>query len=206
MSVITVWLSDMKMGYCKTGWWLSQKYCCLELGDEGEGCAEWSNWGGVEPFRWFAYILFAVSDCSQLSVKIVLSREFELIIQATFSFSAAFIVRSFAPYAAGSGISEIKCILGGFIIKGFLGFETFLIKALTLVRGTLECGIELMLTLTLQPLAIASGLSIGREGPSVHVACAAGNVIGRMFSRYDRSQRECLSSRWGSIAVVVGCR
>ncbi|RSH90660.1 glycerol ethanol, ferric requiring protein [Saitozyma podzolica] len=168
MSVITVWLSDMKMGYCKTGWWLSQKYCCLELGDEGEGCAEWSNWGGVEPFRWFAYILFA----------------------ATFSFSAAFIVRSFAPYAAGSGISEIKCILGGFIIKGFLGFETFLIKALTL------------------PLAIASGLSIGREGPSVHVACAAGNVIGRMFSRYDRSQlkmREIVTaSSAAGVAVAFG--
>lgn len=50
-----------------------------------------------------------------------------------FSFSAAHLVRSFAPYAAGSGISEIKCILGGFVIKGFLGFETFLIKGLTLV-------------------------------------------------------------------------
>jgi chloride channel 3/4/5 len=141
MSVITVWLSDMKMGYCKTGWWLSQKYCCLELGDEGEGCAEWSNWGGVEPFRWFAYILFAVSGYTQLSQwfyreDLVQSRGFVLIGQATFSFSAAFIVRSFAPYAAGSGISEIKCILGGFIIKGFLGFETFLIKALTLVRGS----------------------------------------------------------------------
>ncbi len=55
--------------------------------------------------------------------------------QAMFSFSAAHLVRSFAPYAAGSGISEIKCILGGFVIKGFLGFETFLIKGLTLVSS-----------------------------------------------------------------------
>jgi len=46
---------------------------------------------------------------------------------------AAFLVRGFAPYAAGSGISEIKCILGGFIIKGFLDVETFFIKGLTLV-------------------------------------------------------------------------
>lgn len=53
--------------------------------------------------------------------------------KAMFSFFAAYIVKCFAPYAAGSGISEIKCILGGFIIKGFLGFETFLIKALTMV-------------------------------------------------------------------------
>ena len=50
-----------------------------------------------------------------------------------FSSSAALLVKSFAPYAAGSGISEIKCILGGFIIKGFLSVETFFIKGLTLV-------------------------------------------------------------------------
>jgi chloride channel 3/4/5 len=166
MSVITVWLSDMKMGYCKTGWWLSQKYCCLELGDEGEGCAEWSNWGGVEPFRWFAYILFAVSGCTQQSVKIVPSPGFELIGQATFSFSAAFIVRSFAPYAAGSGISEIKCILGGFIIKGFLGFETFLIKALTLVRGSGALGAgSSSRSLCSLWLSLPGCLSAGRDRP-----------------------------------------
>jgi len=61
MSIMTVWLSDIKMGYCTTGWWLTQKFCCLEISDEGEGCTEWRNWGGVEPFRYFAYILFAVS-------------------------------------------------------------------------------------------------------------------------------------------------
>lgn len=67
ISLITVWLSDMKMGYCATGWWLSQKFCCLELSDEGEGCDEWRNWGGVEPFRWIFYIIFAVGymSCSQ---------------------------------------------------------------------------------------------------------------------------------------------
>lgn len=60
ISIITVWLSDMKMGYCTTGWWLSQKFCCLEVAVSGEGCAEWRNWGGVEPFRWIAYMAFAV--------------------------------------------------------------------------------------------------------------------------------------------------
>ncbi|KAK8845412.1 hypothetical protein IAR55_006125 [Kwoniella newhampshirensis] len=168
ISIITAWLSDIKMGYCTTGWWLSQKFCCLEIADEGEGCAEWRNWGGVEPFRWIAYICFA----------------------AMFSFSAAYLVRCFAPYAAGSGISEIKCILGGFIIKGFLSVETFLIKGLTL------------------PLAIASGLSVGKEGPSVHVACSIGNVVARTFTRYDRSHlkmREIVTAASAAgVAVAFG--
>ncbi|RXK39132.1 chloride channel, other eukaryote [Tremella mesenterica] len=168
IAIITAWLSDMKMGYCTTGWWLSQKFCCLEISDEGEGCAEWRNWGGVEPFRWIAYILFA----------------------SLFSYSAAYLVKSFAPYAAGSGISEIKCILGGFIIKGFLSAETFAIKALTMC------------------LAIASGLSVGKEGPSVHVACSLGNVIARLFHKYDRSHlkmREIVTaSSAAGVAVAFG--
>jgi chloride channel 3/4/5 len=64
-----------------------------------------------------------------------------------FSFSAAFLVRAFAPYAAGSGISEIKCILGGFIIKGFLDVETFFIKGLTLVSSWHRNGSQLMKSL-----------------------------------------------------------
>jgi H+/Cl- antiporter ClcA len=92
--------------------------------------------------------------------------------QALFSFSAAYLVRAFAPYAAGSGISEIKCILGGFIIKGFLSYATTAIKAITL------------------PLTIASGLSVGKEGPSVHYACGIGNVVGELFRRYRKSACE----------------
>lgn len=55
------------------------------------------------------------------------------LMQILFAFTAAHLVRAFAPYAAGSGISEIKCILGGFIIKGFLGIWTLVIKSLALV-------------------------------------------------------------------------
>ena len=133
MSLITVWLSDMKMGYCRTGWWLNQKYCCLELADEGEGCAEWANWGGVEPFRWMFYIFFAVSSRYDRRVTSFKTVDAHILRQALFSSSGAYLVRTFAPYAAGSGISEIKCILGGFIIKGFLSTETFLLKTLTMV-------------------------------------------------------------------------
>jgi len=61
ISIVTAWLSDMKMGYCTTGWWLSQKFCCAEISEEGAACKEWRSWGGFEPFQYIAYVLFAVS-------------------------------------------------------------------------------------------------------------------------------------------------
>lgn len=45
----------------------------------------------------------------------------------------------------------------------------------------------------LQPLAIGSGLSVGKEGPSVHVACCVGNVVGQIFRKYRESQSESYS-------------
>lgn len=39
-----------------------------------------------------------------------------------------------------------------------------------------------------QPLVIASGLSVGKEGPSVHVACCIGYVVASLFPNFSRSQ------------------
>jgi chloride channel 3/4/5 len=100
------------------------------------------------------------------------------------------LVKSFAPYAAGSGISEIKCIIAGFVMKGFLGAWTLIIKSIAL------------------PLAIASGLSVGKEGPSVHFAVCTGNVISRFFGKYKQNAsktREILTaSAAAGVAVAFG--
>jgi chloride channel 3/4/5 len=100
------------------------------------------------------------------------------------------LVKSYAPYAAGSGISEIKCIIAGFVMKGFLGFWTLVIKSVAL------------------PLAIGSGLSVGKEGPSVHYAVCTGNVISRLFEKYKRNaskMREILSAcAAAGVAVAFG--
>lgn len=132
------------------------------------GCPEWHRWTGFEPVNYIVYILFAT----------------------TFAFVSATLVKSYAPYAAGSGISEIKCIIAGFVMKGFLGFWTLIIKSVCL------------------PLAIASGLSVGKEGPSVHYAVCTGSVIGRLFTKYKRSaskMRELLSAcAAAGVAVAFG--
>ena len=62
----------------------------------------------------------------------------------------------FAPYASGGGIPEIKTILSGFIIRGFLGKWTLLIKSIGIM------------------LSVAAGLSLGKEGPMVHITICIG--------------------------------
>ncbi len=75
-------------------------------------------------------------------------------------------------------------------MKGFLGFWTLLIKSISL------------------PLAIASGLSVGKEGPSVHYAVCTGNVISKFFGKYKRNAaktREILSAcAAAGVAVAFG--
>lgn len=165
-SILTTWLSDLKLGYCSSGWYLNRKFCCWEI--QEELCEDWKTWTQFSAIQWGVYVGFA----------------------ALFAFVCAFVVKSFAPYAAGSGISEIKCILSGFFIRGFLSFETMTVKALTL------------------PIAIASGLSVGKEGPSVHVASAIGHVIASSFSRFKRSQvkmREIVTAASAAgVAVAFG--
>ncbi|KAI9828059.1 MAG: glycerol ethanol, ferric requiring protein [Thelocarpon impressellum] len=165
LNIVTEWLSDVKLGYCTTAFYLNESFCCW--GAEN-GCEEWHRWSSLWPVNFVLYVVFSL----------------------LFAFTSARLVKSFAPYAAGSGISEIKCIIAGFVMKGFLGFWTLLIKSICL------------------PLAIASGLSVGKEGPSVHYAVCTGNVISRFFDKYKRNAaktREILSAcAAAGVAVAFG--
>lgn len=81
--------------------------------------------------------------------------------------------------AAGSGVAEVRVILSGFVLHGFLGFKTVIIKSAGLI------------------LSVASGMSLGKEGPFVHIATCIGNIACRLFEKYDRNdgkRREVLSA------------
>lgn len=164
LNIVTEWLSDVKLGYCTTAFYLNKDFCCW-----GEDqCDDWHRWTSLSPINYLLYFVFSI----------------------IFALSSASLVKAYAPYAAGSGISEIKCIIAGFVMKGFLGFWTLLIKSICL------------------PLAIASGLSVGKEGPSVHYAVCTGNVISRFFDKYKRNAaktREILSAcAAAGVAVAFG--
>ncbi|KAK3390370.1 chloride channel [Podospora didyma] len=165
INIVTEWLADIKLGHCTTGFYLNENFCCW---GEDNGCADWHRWTGFEPVNYLIYILYAI----------------------IFALTSATLVKSYAPYAAGSGISEIKCIIAGFVMKGFLGRWTLVIKSIAL------------------PLAIGSGLSVGKEGPSVHYAVCTGNVISRLFDKYRRNAsktREILSAcAAAGVAVAFG--
>lgn len=92
--------------------------------------------------------------------------------------------------AAGSGVAEVRVILSGFVLHGFLGLKTLLIKIIALIPS------------------VASGLSLGKEGPYVHMATCVGNIACRLFDKYDRNdakRREVLSAAAAAgVAVAFG--
>ncbi|KAI5476133.1 voltage-gated chloride channel [Pseudohyphozyma bogoriensis] len=93
-------------------------------------------------------------------------------------------------FASGSGIPEIKTILSGFVIRGYLGTWTLATKSVGLA------------------LSVASGLSLGKEGPFVHIASCVGNILSRAFPKYDRNEakrREIISAACAAgVAVSFG--
>jgi len=81
-------------------------------------------------------------------------------------------VISYAPYAFHTGIPEIKAILGGYVFDSFLSSWTLLIKALGLA------------------LSVSSGLSLGKEGPLVHVSCCMSFLFMKLFSQFHRNEAQ----------------
>lgn len=69
--------------------------------------------------------------------------------------------------------------MGGFNIRGFLGWRTLITKSTGLA------------------LSVASGLSLGKEGPLVAIAASLGHVFSRWSPKFignEAKQRELLSA------------
>ncbi|KAK0539110.1 hypothetical protein OC835_001245 [Tilletia horrida] len=103
---------------------------------------------------------------------------------------AALAPRKTLYFGSGSGISEVKCILSGFVIHGFLGAWTLFAKCVGLA------------------FSVASGLQAGKEGPFVHAGSAVANIVCRIFPKYEMNEgkrREMLSCGCAAgVAVAFG--
>lgn len=146
-------------------------YCASNFFLDEKSCLneDWRHWSS---FGFVSFIIFTV-----LSV--------------LYGVFAAFQCLYVAPNAAGSGISEVKCIVAGFNRPDFLSPSTLIIKALAL------------------PFTIASGLAVGKEGPSVHYASCVGNVVARWvvpwFNESPLQLSDIITAGAGSgVAVAFG--
>jgi CIC family chloride channel protein len=76
---------------------------------------------------------------------------------------AASLVRRISPQAVGSGIPHVEAVLNKQLPQA-----RFRIIPVKFIGGV---------------LAIGSGLALGREGPSVHMAATLGHLVGKIFRR-----------------------
>ncbi|KAG9246693.1 chloride channel [Calycina marina] len=181
IDIASDWLGDLKTGYCASGvdggsFYLNKSFCCSGY-DEWAQCQDWVSWslafhitsaGG----KWFTEYIFFV------------------LFSLVFASVASALVQEYALYAKHSGIPEIKTVLGGFVIRRFMGAWTLVIKSLGLC------------------LAVASGMWLGKEGPLVHVACCCSNLFMKLFGSINGNEarkREVLSAAAAAgISVAFG--
>ncbi|PWY93199.1 hypothetical protein BO94DRAFT_363211 [Aspergillus sclerotioniger CBS 115572] len=217
---------DVKEGFCTTHWFHNRQSCCTS----GSNCPAWWSWSEIfnseSDNHWVNYgmfifwvVLLAVISCYlTLLTKTVVPSSVSLTTldenlgaassrgtkgnnatsnspgsaSSQQALSSSIPTRPAMVYypAAGSGVAEVKVINSGFVLHGYLGFKTLLIKTIALV------------------FSVSSGLSLGKEGPYVHIATCVGNICCRIFSKYnhnDGKRREVLSaSAAGGVAVAFG--
>ncbi|KAF2736207.1 hypothetical protein EJ04DRAFT_575525 [Polyplosphaeria fusca] len=181
IDVASDWLGDLKTGYCSNvdgdgRFYLNKGFCCWGYTEYSQ-CADWHPWSkalGINSVGggWIVEYIFFV------------------VFSVIFAACASLLVREFSTYAKHSGIAEIKTVLGGFIIRRFLGGWTLVVKTLGLC------------------LAVASGLWLGKEGPLVHVACCSANLFMKLFSNVNGNEarkREVFSAAAAAgISVAFG--
>ena len=174
------WMIDVREGHCGERWFLDKEACCWSNSTiiAQDYCSNWIRWSD----------LMASGDNTVVSY--IVNYFFYILIGTFFALLTVIFVMVIAPYASGSGIPEVKTILSGFIIRGYLGLSTLITKSVGLV------------------LCVASGLSLGKEGPMVHVSCCIGNVFVRLFPKFGRNEarkREVLSAAAAAgVSVAFG--
>jgi chloride channel 3/4/5 len=141
IDVASDWLGDLKTGYCSNvdgdgQFYLNKGFCCWGYSELSQ-CNDWHPWsralgissvGGGWIVEYIFFVVFSVSIACVLNLGCRTDP-----LQVLFAACASILVREFSTYAKHSGIAEIKTVLGGFVIRRFLGVWTLIVKTLGLV-------------------------------------------------------------------------
>jgi chloride channel 3/4/5 len=175
------WFTDLRFGVCRgRGFWITRDICCKDV-HGSELCRNWVPWSDLlplQPLQAYGLSSALVDFGSYVAISTV------------YAVFAAWLCVAISPYAAGSGISEIKVVLGGFVMKRLLGAWTLIAKSMGLM------------------LSVGSGMMVGKEGPCVHLGCCTANLVSRFFSKFRDNEvrkRELMSSAAAAgVAVAFG--
>ncbi|CAN6612821.1 hypothetical protein TRVA0_005S01640 [Trichomonascus vanleenenianus] len=199
-------LSDIRQGYCSSNWLLRESQC--HKAPQGQ----WIPWSEAPAFSvneqrsLFSFLVYFAASMAYAFVAVRLTMCTKMVNPLT---SGGSMEKGFDEYdsdtepllasskpkrvfytAYGSGVPEVKTILSGFVIRGFLGTYTLLIKIVGVV------------------FAVSSGLCVGKEGPFVHIATCVGNITCRLskkFSQNDMKRRQILAAAAGAgVALAFG--
>ncbi|EXJ82696.1 chloride channel, other eukaryote [Capronia epimyces CBS 606.96] len=211
---------DVKRGLCRDAWYLGRESCCAGK----RTCDNWKTWSQLISASQVGetsidYVAFIIGSMVLAGLSCFLTLYSKTIvpsnIASTLDEDLGAVRRdvdggtdedkagaarpangqegqppSVYYSAAGSGVAEVRVILSGFVLHGYLGLRVLVLKTVGLI------------------LSVASGMSLGKEGPYVHIAACIGNIACRLFSKYDLNdakRRGVLSASAASgVAVAFG--
>lgn len=193
VQILTETLVNWKTGHCARNFLLNKSFCCSYVDPHGTGISSRSidfTSGHKQLFK------RQEMECIEQGYWIEWSGHVSpflifVILSVLFATISTLLVKYVAPMATGSGISEIKVWVSGFEYKSdFLNGITLIVKSIAL------------------PLAISAGLSLGKEGPSVHYATCCAFVVTKWLLKDSltySSQFEYLTAGGGAgVAVAFG--
>lgn len=94
----TVWMSDLKEGVCVDNFYFSKEACCFQSNEttyEVEHCSSWKSWSELFLHAHDGSHAYVFNYASYVIVSVI------------FGSLCVWLVRTFAPYACGSGIPEV---------------------------------------------------------------------------------------------------
>ena len=96
------WMSDLREGVCGHQFWFNKESCCWDSSSQfgQESCDAWLTWSDV----------LTISKTSKVGYYVF---NYFIYILTAFLFSGLTValVKFFAPYACGSGIPEVSCVI-----------------------------------------------------------------------------------------------